>query len=187
MCWFVHTGSGLNIWCDPWIPSLPQFRPSVRLGVMLPRDLHYVRDLIDQQSGRWKEVEIRPYFYDQSATANLDIPLRPEGTHDVLKWTPDPKGIFSVKSAFHCTLGDMAFTSTQTFDWNRIWKLKMQHRLRLFIWKVLVDALPLRSSVFLPLLWGRCGNGFPLISGVSCESLCMAAWDLAYAGGVFCW
>lgn len=119
-CWFVHTGSGLNIWCDPWIPSIPHFRPSIRLGVLLPGDMNYVSDLIDQQSGRWKELEIRTYFDEPSANAILAIPLDTGAITDVLTWTLDPKGTFSVKSAFHCTLAVSATTSTQTFDWNRI-------------------------------------------------------------------
>lgn len=32
-------------------------------------------------------------------------------------------------------------------DWSRIWYLKIQHRLRLFLWKISANALPLRCKV----------------------------------------
>lgn len=33
------------------------------------------------------------------------------------------------------------------FDWAKIWKLKIEHRLKLLLWKILVGALPVRGTM----------------------------------------
>lgn len=101
-CWFVNKGQQLNLWCDPWIPTLPNFRPRLKENVLLPRGIDHVSDLIDNTTGFWKVGVIRSYFEPQSAAAILALPLRPNNGDDVLKWTPYPKGLFSVKSAVRC-------------------------------------------------------------------------------------
>lgn len=60
---------------------------------------------------------------------------------------PTQKGIFSVKSAFQCTLGTMVTSRSQNFDWNHVWKLKVQHRLWLMLGKIMAEALPLRGKL----------------------------------------
>lgn len=32
-------------------------------------------------------------------------------------------------------------------EWGKIWILKLQHRLRLMLWKVAADALPMRGNI----------------------------------------
>lgn len=91
--------------------------------------------------------DVNAYFDEPSAAAILAIPLALGQDEDVLKWIPDSIGAFSVISAYRGAHGTPSSANLSNFDWNRKWKLKMQHCLRLLLWKIMVDALPLRGKL----------------------------------------
>lgn len=115
----------------------------------MDRSINRVKDLIDASTNSWKVALIRDLFEPQSTAAILAIPLPPSPQPDVLKWVLDPKGLFSVKAAYSFDNRERFSVngSTPPFVWQRSWKLKVQHRLRLLLWKVATHALPLHGSV----------------------------------------
>lgn len=132
------------------MPDLPDFIPKLNHGVLVDRHINRVKDLNDVQANGWKETLIRQLFGRQSAAAILNIPLPSSYPQsDVVKWVLDPKGLFSAKKAYQfVNKGRLSVAGTTHYiDWKRIWKLKMQHRLRLLLWKVAAHALPLRSRM----------------------------------------
>jgi hypothetical protein len=58
-----------------------------------------VAELINPISGTWDEDLVREIFTHVDANLILAIPLR-EGMDDFYSWFYDPKGVFSVKSAY---------------------------------------------------------------------------------------
>ncbi|KAB1221155.1 hypothetical protein CJ030_MR2G012846 [Morella rubra] len=65
-------------------------------------------------------------------------------------WILDPKGAVSVKGAYNFITLTQHRTpppdSLSPAEWKAIWKLKIQQRHKLMLWKVAADALP---------LWGK--------------------------------
>jgi len=59
-----------------------------------------VSDLINPITSSWDEELVRDVFWPEDAGLILSIPLIP-GYEDFLAWHYDPRGVFSVKSAYH--------------------------------------------------------------------------------------
>jgi hypothetical protein len=58
-----------------------------------------VAELIDPISGKWDEQLVTDMFCEEDAKSILTTPLR-EDMEDFPAWFPDPKGTFSVRSAY---------------------------------------------------------------------------------------
>jgi len=132
LVWRVGDGTQINIWNDPWIPNGIIRRPITPKGRTL---LNKVPELIDPYSGSWDEELVRGIFWEEDVIHILAIPVK-QGHGDSLAWHYDPKGIFSVKSAYHVLvdrreqkkerqLGESSSTERDTENkfWNSLWKV----------------------------------------------------------------
>lgn len=96
--WRVGTGSHINLWEDPWIPSSETRRIiTPRGGIMLNK----VEDIIDPYTGQWDEALIRSVLSPVDAFRILQIPLYAEAGEDFVAWQFTRSGTFSVRSAYH--------------------------------------------------------------------------------------
>ena len=59
-----------------------------------------VWDLINQETGEWKESIIQRIFIKDAAEAVTNIPLSSRNQPDVIQWWPCQDGLFTVKSAY---------------------------------------------------------------------------------------
>lgn len=88
-------------------------------------------------------------FDSTSAEAIINIPLTPNPNVDLPLWIYNSKGTLTAKSAYECIHNSRAAVSSPLTreQWRKIWKLKLQHRLKLMLWKVTSEALPLRGKM----------------------------------------
>lgn len=149
LCWQVRNGAQLNIWCTLWVPGIANFIPQLQEGALVDRHLNCVKDLMRADSTSWNEALIRSLFEPQSAAAILQISLPSSPVVDVPLWTLEPKGNLSVKAAYEYIIKCRSALagSLSSKDWEILWKVKIQHRLKLILWKVAGDALPLRGKI----------------------------------------
>ncbi|XP_026459365.1 uncharacterized protein LOC113360029 [Papaver somniferum] len=68
---------------------------------------------------------------------------------DIIRWNPSTYGIFSVKPAYKKPTearvrNQAALNAVPTTVWKALWKMKMPHRVKLFIWKCLKNIVPTR-------------------------------------------
>lgn len=77
------------------------------------------------------------------------LKIRLNSTKDSFLWTPSSSSKFSTKSVHHhITTSRTAFTSPLTASrWKSHWKLKLHHRLRLFLWKMIWDIIPTKIRI----------------------------------------
>lgn len=121
-------------------------------------------DLFDFQRGGWDLNLLRQLFTSNPVQAICNLPNLFLLGVDRLIWTPDPQGCFSVRSVYQ----SLCWSDAQVFSqgvWMKLWKLKIQERLKLMLWpkkkktlklwKCAHEALPLRAR-----LASLCG--FPL-------------------------
>ena len=96
LIWRIGDGCSVNIWRDPWIP-----RNFSRKVITPQRNsiLQKVADLINPITCSWDELLVRDTFWEEDASIILSMPLF-ENIEDYPAWHPDPKGMFSVKSAY---------------------------------------------------------------------------------------
>ncbi|WVZ54295.1 hypothetical protein U9M48_005117 [Paspalum notatum var. saurae] len=156
--WRIGDGCSTYIWKDPWIPRGSTRRPITPQG---PSLLSKVSDLIDPGTGRWDEQLVRDTFWEEDAEVILSIPIDAD-LDDFSAWHFDPKGIFSVKSAYKLAVqirdherGRDASTSAvisattegDDFKWYKIWQLKFPNKVNMFIWRLAHNSLPVKRNL----------------------------------------
>ncbi|KAJ1295804.1 hypothetical protein BS78_01G250800 [Paspalum vaginatum] len=154
--WRIGDGTDTYIWRDPWIPRGSTRSPITPRGSSL---LSRVSDLLDPGTGRWDEQLVRDTFWPEDVEDILTIPTH-EDVKDWPAWHFDPKGIFSVKSAYKLAVQirdqemgrDVSSSSSLSegpansqedeFKWHRIWQLKFPNKINMFIWRLAHNSLP---------------------------------------------
>ena len=152
--WRIGTGEHVRIWEDPWIPNGTTRRPRTARGSVL---IDKVSDLFDPYTENWDEELVKDLFCEEDVKEILAIPLR-SGMDDQPAWHLDPRGVFLVKSAYHLgtSIRDASknrdassLTTTPSYSkkWNRFWTLDLPPKVRMFLWRLSHNSLPLRMNV----------------------------------------
>lgn len=97
LCWKVGNGNNIDIWKDPWIPNIINFR--LNMVSQEPPQLHKVYQLINSITRVWNLNGIHSVIFSKDINI-LQIPLSLLSLNDKLIWSPNKKGIFSVESAY---------------------------------------------------------------------------------------
>jgi hypothetical protein len=134
----VGNGVSVDCWNDPWIPRKWSCLPITRRGNAV---VSRVEELIDPITGQWDKELVKNIFWQVDSRLILSIPVR-DGMEDLWAWFYEPKGFFSVKSAYklHRQLlrikgnADMGETSTDqfSFNWCDIWNCPCPPNIRFF-------------------------------------------------------
>lgn len=107
-----------------------------------------VSDLIDLSNRSWKQYLVQSFF-DTDTTQKIEYE---KNWQDKLVRTRTKNGSFTVKSAYQ-TLYNMKYHHDENFQyqsnnhWQRIWKLQIIPRKKLFIWKCFKDILPTKERI----------------------------------------
>jgi hypothetical protein len=113
--------------------------------------------LCDALCGSWDIQKVRRNFIAPDADAILNIPLR-AGGNDSWAWALEKSAVYSVKSAYRSLVthnehaaqeeGTITESSSKHIQiWNRLWKLKVVPKVRVFWWRVLRGILPVESTL----------------------------------------
>lgn len=131
----------LHIWDDPWIPTLPTYRPP--LEYKTEHSPIYVHQLMSSSNNCW-DMEVLTTLFPYSISKEiLKIHLPSQLGQDSLIWTPSSTGDFSIKSAYrHFFQHRFALNSdVSRADWRLLWKSDLHPRHKHFLWKVVVGLL----------------------------------------------
>uniref|UniRef100_A0A2N9GTN8 Reverse transcriptase domain-containing protein n=1 Tax=Fagus sylvatica TaxID=28930 RepID=A0A2N9GTN8_FAGSY len=144
-CYMVGDGNSINIWKDPWVPWLEDFKPKPK-DDSIQFNPQMVSSLIDQNAHNWKLEALEQLFDQESveAISRIIIPIRQR--EDKLMWIHDHKGVFTVKSAYKLN-HDNSSGSNAGFEWQRIWKLKAHERTKMLIWRIGANVLPTKERI----------------------------------------
>lgn len=154
--WRVGNGTSLNIWSDPWIPLGVTRRPATpRVHSLLTK----VADLINPITGMWDELLVKDTFWERDAEIILSM-VTDENSEDWPAWHFNPKGVFTVKSAYKLAVSrrehekardasgsNDSDLSQRRFDWKKIWRLPLPNKVKMFIWRVAHNSLPVRRNI----------------------------------------
>jgi hypothetical protein len=142
-CLRVSQSSSSSIWTSNWIPTIPFFK----LGPKFPLNRNFpslqIRDLIDPIRNCWKATSVNALFDSLSAQEILKLRIStvPESYYI---WTPSSFGRFSTSSAYAFITAYASNTTSSSISshfWKSIWKLNLNDRLRLFLWKIAWNIL----------------------------------------------
>jgi hypothetical protein len=107
-----------------------------------------VSDLIST-NGHWNFPLLISLFTSSSVLEIMKIHINPSPTSSFL-WTPSSDGNFSTKSAHKLISKDRTSTAISplaTHSWKSLWKLNLNARLILFLWKIAWDILPTKARL----------------------------------------
>ncbi|KAL0436253.1 UNVERIFIED_CONTAM: putative ribonuclease H protein [Sesamum radiatum] len=149
--WRVGSGANIRIWSDPWLPRPLTFRPITHPSTA-SLDLR-VADLRDPSTGDWDVQRVRHIFWPPDSDLILSIPLSRTGGEDILTWHFSKNGMFSVRSAYHlaCSIDNRPCSSglkeAENGWWRKLWQTKVPNKIKIFIWKVCLNALPTSANL----------------------------------------
>ncbi|CAN0912862.1 LINE-1 retrotransposable element ORF2 protein [Linum grandiflorum] len=123
--WKIGSGEEVRIWGDKWVPGLEN-NQMCTYSPFLDWDAK-VSCLIDQNSRTWRRDLLELMFTEEEQHAILAIPLSATINKDVLCWTGS--------------------TPKETACWKKIWKLNIPGKLKVFIWKISHNILPVGVDV----------------------------------------
>ncbi|KAL2921850.1 hypothetical protein RDABS01_013341 [Bienertia sinuspersici] len=123
----------------------PVLRPN---SVLTKTDLVYT--LIDPCTSSWKPTVIWSNFTPESARFILSTHIPNSATADMLYWTLTPTGTISIKSAYRfltkCLSMGLDGRSTCN-SWKYLWKMHIPSKWKVFLWKLIWNALPLHTNL----------------------------------------
>ncbi|KAA3466986.1 reverse transcriptase [Gossypium australe] len=143
----VGSGENISIFEDAWIPDYENVRLTSQVG-----NLHLVKvaDLINSNQREWNRSLIRNTFPAAEAELILQIPLAKESHEDLLVWRGE--------------LWAYALQDIYNGFYNKLWKVDIPLKIKLFIWKISLNYLATRTNMSLRKLTSnnlcpRCGVG----------------------------
>ncbi|KAG8496152.1 hypothetical protein CXB51_009143 [Gossypium anomalum] len=97
LIWKVGTGTNISIRNDIWIPDFRSLRLS---SINVDLRVDSVAELINNNENNWNRDLIVNTFPKEVAELILRIPLAMEPHSDLLAWTGEPSGEYTVQSAY---------------------------------------------------------------------------------------
>lgn len=97
----------------------------------------------------WNYELLRQLFSPQCVQEILKLPLGRRNSEDQNIWSLEHHGKFTVKTAYLLDQADRFICRgpINSKCWQKLWKWKIQARLKLFAWKVTSNALPTRGRI----------------------------------------
>lgn len=163
--WDIGDGATCEAIGQPWVEGIYQLGSMVHVQTSLK-----VNQLVDGETGNW-DVDHLTSIFGYLATMRIIATVKPPTAHngkDRLIFDPSTNGAFSVKKTYQLLLSQDTDTQQNTPSqghsiWKSIWKKgKIVPRVRLFLWKLVNEGLPLSG-----ILASRTSKGDP-----TCATCC---------------
>jgi hypothetical protein len=147
ICYSSHVSSPLDIWFSPWIPTLPNFQPTPRVSRLIMENPLAISDLINPITLNWN-VSLLTFLFDYSTVTEI-LKIKIRALSNALLWIGSASGIFTTKSVHHLFTSNRPFpvSLVSSVNWKGLWKLKLNHRLKLFLWKMVWNIVPTRDRI----------------------------------------
>ncbi|CAN1845695.1 Uncharacterized mitochondrial protein AtMg00310 [Linum perenne] len=165
--WQVGNGIHINPFWDHWIPTFPPSAPVLSMKEAIMDIPSSVAGFIS--NGGWDQGKLRSIFREDSVNQILAIPIPMRLVADKIIWQYAASGEYTVQSGYEVAKEIMAdlpqFDPVNVIDskvWRDIWKIEIQPKFQIFLWRILQRALPVRSELcyrgleiptFCPVCW----------------------------------
>ena len=151
----VGSGAGISVWYDSWLPLPHNFQP-YSVPVVGWEDLEAI-DLIDPVSREWQMHMLEELFTSHEVSLIYGIPLSKRSLANMFMWHFDKKGCYSVKSGYRVWMenfgssGIAASSSGSALSryWSTVLSLRLPGKIKVFLWRLLRDVVPTRSTLAL--------------------------------------
>jgi hypothetical protein len=137
---------------DNWIPSHTDFK--ILTPAQNASTITYVQDRILPDGSRWNTELLSNIFLLIDISAIEQIPIINTSKSDEIMWMQEPDGIYSVKSGYQTiqmwknrSNREPKSSHTDTTISKKLWALNTIPRHKTILWRILTNALPLRSEL----------------------------------------
>ncbi|XP_074356116.1 uncharacterized protein LOC141695803 [Apium graveolens] len=145
--WVLGDGVDINAYKDPWLRGNPDFK--VNQNHRYESYSTSVSSLFFAGAKVWDVVKVRDIFSEVDANSILKTKIPQNDVRDRIAWTKATNGHYSVKTGYHLWHERNVGTSnvTQSSGWGQIWKLSIPHKVKVLLWRVCRNNLPVRSRL----------------------------------------
>ncbi|CAN1763719.1 Putative ribonuclease H protein At1g65750 [Linum perenne] len=161
--WRVGNGSNIRVWDDHWL------RNGDNLGITTARDDTLeglkVCDLLIPGLLEWDKELVEALFDQRDVLEIFSVPIGVGGIRDELIWHFDPKGAYSVRSAYRVFMEGINPRPDLIVQgaWTQLWDLSVPPRIKNFMWRLGREVIPTRAAlrrrhIAVPSGCGVCGN-----------------------------
>uniref|UniRef100_A0A803NR40 B-like cyclin n=1 Tax=Cannabis sativa TaxID=3483 RepID=A0A803NR40_CANSA len=139
--WLVGDGKHVNIWKKAWSCGDEIILEAGVINLLMV-DKGSLKGFFSDDGTEWDVSAIVRKFRPSAAEAIISCKIEELNTMDRLVWRDSLKGEFSIKTVFRSL-----YSASFTVDvyCTKLWKLKFQERLKLFLWKVYRGCAPFGS------------------------------------------
>ncbi|XP_074271816.1 uncharacterized protein LOC141595750 [Silene latifolia] len=146
-------GDGMEtlIWGHAWVPNTQTGRI---ISPCLPgNEGMHVSDLLRDDGRGWDAEKAAQLFLPFEFDRVKNIRVSPNRQLDIWFWGRERDGLYTVRSAYKMLAGDMGdMASSSDWErgrwlWNRMWKVSVWPRVKLFFWQMCSEALATRANI----------------------------------------
>jgi len=145
--WRIGDGRKIKVWADPWLrEGGNSYISSEKVqGIENIR----VADLMDSAGIGWNWDLIGEIFNERDKDAIARLALINREGEDKLIWKFDPKGNYTVKSAYRYAIETLVDNEEYRVggEWLKMWKLQIPHKIKVFLWRALRGVLPMQMRL----------------------------------------
>lgn len=113
-------------------------------------------ELIEPINHKWNQELLFQLFSPINVNRILATPIRWTLGIDEIWWPHTSNGLLSVKLVYHALKkqildqSNVASTSTEVSPilWKVIWNIKMPQKIKIFLWKLINNILPVQENLF---------------------------------------
>lgn len=161
-----------------------------------------VAQLIVHNTREWDEVKVVNMFSVEDARQIMATRIPPAPAVDHLAWSRTTNGKYSVKTGYQLWHAQNIGTGVvaQSNGWKKLWKLDVPHKIKVFLWRVCRNNVPVKSRlttkrVHLPTECSMCNSGvedlnhlfFTCPFALACWHYVNMVFDMSLEGSVPSW
>ncbi|WJX28105.1 hypothetical protein P8452_16861 [Trifolium repens] len=145
--WRIGNGTNVRIWNQPWLRNDKQ--PIITTEAVEGMENSTVSELIDHESATWNYQLLQQIFNARDRREILKIPLNLLHTEDECIWNCSRQGTYTVRSAYYLLTQVIIDNSHLQVEgnWQKLWKIAVPQKVKLFLWRSLRGCLPVRSRL----------------------------------------
>lgn len=187
--WVLGDGVDINAVKDPWIHGTTDF--CVTQGIEYGTNHIPVSSFFQSDSRSWEVERVKSFFTEADARLILAMRIPQTNVVDRLAWTRTTNGQYTVKTGYQLWHESNVGVGTiiQSNGWNKLWRLNLPHKIKIFLWRFCRNNVPVRrrlsaKGVRLPITCPMCMSDVEHMAHVFFDCpFALSCWQ--YAGIVY--
>ncbi|XP_074322969.1 uncharacterized protein LOC141659929 [Apium graveolens] len=143
--WVIGDGRSINAHSDPWLRAKQGFCvEDYQLSSSRSEKVCYY---FCPNTKEWDEEKVRQSFHKTDVTMILNMRVPQYNSMDRLVWTASNDGYYSAKSGYYYwqSMNDTISQEHQLNGWNKLWRLSLPHKVKIFLWRFCKNTIPVRD------------------------------------------